>query len=158
MEITIKTDTATNLITTYILPLLAVVLPLLGAAMAWVINEWRKRVWEDYQRKEANYRELLKALRGFYAAAENDAMKKTFLEQINLCWLYCPDDVIRKVYDFLDKVARGDEGKEVAAGEFVLAIRKDLLSINPFWETTLKPEEFRILITSEEQMGRGTRI
>ena len=40
-------------------------LPLLGAAIAWFVNEHRKRVWEEYHRKEARYQELLRTMRGF---------------------------------------------------------------------------------------------
>src|SRR6267142_5042045 len=131
------------LMATYILPLLTVVLPLLGAAIAWVVNEWRKRAWEDYQRKEANYRELLVAMRGFYASAKSPELKAKFLEQINLCWLYGPDEVIRKANDFLAKVEQGAEDRELAAGKFVFSVRRDLVSQGFRRTTDLKAEEFQ---------------
>ena len=108
-------------------------LPLFGAVVAWFTNEWRKRVADQYQRKEANYKELLRSLRGFYVGAANgDELKLEFLNQLNISWLYCPDDVIRKGYTFLETVhartARSEEEKQLAFGDFVAAIRNDLMS------------------------------
>ena len=58
-------------------------LPLFGAVIAWFLNEWRKRLWEQYQRKEASYKELVRCIRGFYIGAENAChLKGEFL--INL--------------------------------------------------------------------------
>lgn len=73
-------------------------IPLLGAIVAWFTNEWRKRITDQYLRKEANYKELLKSLRGFYIGAANaQELKAEFLNQLNVAWLYCPDDVIQKL-------------------------------------------------------------
>lgn len=76
-------------------------LPLIGAIIAWYTNEWRKRLTDQYQRKETNYRELIKSLRGFYNE-ETDAKKLRldFLYQLNNSWLYCPDEVIKKMLRF----------------------------------------------------------
>ena len=58
-----------------------------------------------------------------------------------LCWLYCPDAVIHKAYNFLDHVHTGvkksDEEKEQALGTFVLAVRKDL----PARETVVEEDQ-----------------
>ena len=127
--------------------------PLFGAVIAWFVNEWRKRVWEQYQRKEESYKELLRCLQGFYESAnleEARKLKSQFLREVNQCWLYCPDDVIRKAYAFLDtvkdgQVPRSDEEKEEAIGLFVTAIRKDLLSRKVVSKTQLKKEDFKHL-------------
>lgn len=70
-------------------------------------------------------------LRGFYAESVDKSKKADFLEELNRCWLYCPDDVITKGYAFLEKVSVGkkysDDEKELALGEFVVALRKDLM-------------------------------
>jgi len=131
---------------------LKIFIPLVGAIMAWFANEWRKRVWEEYQRKEEKYQVLLRSLKGFYTSAspeEAKGLKQAFLEQLDLCWLYCPDEVIKKAYVFLSCVHTNirctDEKKEKALGELVLAIRKDLLSRKTVRKTKLKPEDFKIL-------------
>ena len=68
-------------------------LPLAGTVVAWFLNEWRKRLWEQYQRKEASYKELVRCLRGFYVGVQNpEPLRADFLDQLNECWLYCPDE------------------------------------------------------------------
>lgn len=125
-------------------------LPLFGAVIAWLTNEWRKRVADQYQQKEANYKELLCALRGFYVNAENaQSLKAEFLNQLNISWLYCPDVVIKKGYAFLDTVhaqkQHTDEQKEIAMGAFVAAIRHDLLSRKLNHKSSLSAADFRHL-------------
>ena len=127
-------------------------MPLLGAVTAWFANEWRKRIADQYQRKEANYKELIKSLRGFYVGAANaEALKVEFLNQLNAAWLYCPDDVIKKGYTFLDtvhaKAIRTDSEKEAAMGEFVTALRNDLLSRKLVRTTSLEASNFKHLNT-----------
>lgn len=123
-------------------------LPLFGAVVAWFVNEWRKRLWEQYQRKEASYKELLRCLRGFYVGI-NDAekLKGEFLDQLNICWLYCSDEVIRKGYAFLDTVhsqqALDSSTREQAMGAFVSSIRNDLLSRKLVRKTKLTSSNFR---------------
>jgi len=124
--------------------------PLLGAIVAWFANEWRKRITDQYLRKEANYKELLKSLRGFYIGAANaQELKVEFLNQLNVAWLYCPDDVIQKGYAFLDTVhakqIHTDAKKEAAMGAFVAAIRRDILSRKLVKKTTLAAADFKHL-------------
>jgi hypothetical protein len=125
-------------------------IPLLGAVIAWFTNEYRKRVADQYQRKEANYKELVRSLRGFYDGAANaSSMKAEFLNQLNISWLYCPDEVIRKGYAYVDTVhakkVHTDEEKENAMGAFVAVIRTDLLSRQLVRNTALTAGDFRHL-------------
>lgn len=125
-------------------------LPLSGAVVAWYVNEWRKRLADQYQRKEANYKELIRALRGFYVGAENaEQLKREFLNQLNVSWLYCPDEVIQKGYAFLDTVhtrhVHTDEQKENALGAFVAAIREDMLSRKLVRSSKLSAADFKHL-------------
>ena len=129
-------------------------LPLIGAIIAWFINEWRKRLADQYERKETNYKEIVRSLRGFYVGAANaEELKLEFLNQLSISWLYCPDDVIRKGYAFMDTVhsrqQRSDTEKELAFGEFMLAIRKDLLSRTLFRSTSLGSQDFRHFVVTK---------
>ena len=126
------------------------VIPLFGAIIAWFVNEWRKRIWEQYQRKEESYKELLRCLKGFYIGANNaNELKAEFLSQLNRCWLYCPDDVILKGYAFLNTVhtenISSHEVKEKAMGDFVSSIRSDLLSRKLVKSTNLSGKDFKHL-------------
>ncbi len=73
-----------------------------GAASAWLLDRKQRRVTEEYQRNEERYRELLLALPGFYVGNLKTERREAFLNQVNLCWLYCSDEVIKKAYAFLD--------------------------------------------------------
>lgn len=138
-----------------ILDFLKFFLPLAGAASAWFLNERSKRAAEEYERKEKKYAALTEGLQGFYESAESPEAKKhkaRFLEELNKSWLYCPDDVIQKAYAFLATVhtdaAADAEQKQQAVGEFMLAIRKDLLSRKAVRKTKLTPRNFKHLRTN----------
>lgn len=129
--------------------------PLFGAVFAWFANEWRKRVAEQHQSKEESYKQLLRSLRGFYVGAGSDVqkLKTDFLNELNVAWLYCPDHIIEKGYAFLDTVhterQHTDEEKERALGEFVAAIRRDLLSRKLVRRSNLSASDFKHLGSAE---------
>lgn len=122
---------------------------LLIVVITWLLNEWGKRHHENYIRKEQRYSALLKSLRGFYIESQDKELKEKFLNEVNQCWLYCPDRVIEKAYAFLNKVHTDNKfngaGKEIALGELILEIRKDLYVQFPFKRTNLKAEDFKNL-------------
>ena len=124
-------------------------LPLLAAVVAWFVNEWWKRAQAEYARKEQNYKALVSSIQGFYVATQDIKTKQVFLDQLNQCWLYCPDEVIQKAYAFLETVKTGanaaDSTKELACGEFIVAIRKDMLSHRVVSKTNLHGTDFRHL-------------
>lgn len=126
-----------------------VVVPLIIAIIAWSLNENSKLRWEQYRRKEKSYIRLLESMRGFYSFSLDSGLKKDFLDELNKCWFYAPDKVILKGYDFLETVhkgaARTNEEKKIAFGNFVLAIRKDLLSRKILNETLLEAKDFKHL-------------
>jgi hypothetical protein len=70
-------------------------------------------------------------------------MRQEFLTQINLCWLYCPDEIIRKANQLASGIEQGSNKKELLAGELMLELRKDLLGHFPFKRTKLTADEFR---------------
>jgi hypothetical protein len=122
------------------------VITALGAVAAWLANEWRKREADNFARREDNYKSLLTAMASFYGGGSLDG-RAEFLKQVQIGWLYCPDDVIRKAYSFLNTVHENFTGsqkeKEDAARALVLAIRQDML---PWYrKTELKAEEVQLL-------------
>ncbi len=126
--------------------------PALIAIGAWFFNERSKRIQQEYERKEESYKELLRTLRGFYVSGQDTQLKSEFLHQLNLCWLYAPDEVIKKAYKFLSFVHTGvtvtDEEKELAVGALITEIRKDLISRNVISKSALKPEDFKHLVAT----------
>jgi Pyruvate/2-oxoacid:ferredoxin oxidoreductase delta subunit len=126
-----------------------VVIALVAGFITLFINERIKRSEQEYRRKEERYIELVNALRGFYIDSFDKEKRENFLRQVNLCWLYCPDEVIQKAYKFLMMVhtdqKQQDADKEKAVGEFMLAVRMDLLGRKPVRSTSLRPEDFKHL-------------
>lgn len=122
------------------------------SVVTWCLNERKKRIADEYKRRKNRYSRLIESAQGFYVASRNETDKTSvgaFLLQVNLCWMYCPDDVIRKAYEFLNTVSTeqksSDDEKERALGEFILAIRRDLINRKPLKATTLTPQEFKHL-------------
>ena len=121
----------------------------LVAVLTYAWTEWSKLAYEDYVRRELRYQKLVSSAEGFRVHRENTEQKRLFLRELDQCWLYCPDDVIRAAYDFLDsvKVGSGTTAKERAAafGQFMLAIRQDLISRDRVTDTALKPSDYALL-------------
>ena len=121
-------------------------LPLIGAVIAWFMNERRRRAWEEYLRKEERYRELLRNLSGFYAHSGSAEVRRQFIEEYKRCWLYCSDEVIRAANAAMDVMKEGTtapmDQRWTILGEFVLAIRRDLLHRTFTRKTELRPEEY----------------
>lgn len=126
-----------------------VAVPVFLAIIAWSLNERSELRWEQYKQKEESYRKLLESIRGFYASTRNADLRRDFLDELNMCWLYAPDDVINKGYRCLSTVHKGsgksDKEQELAFGDFIVAIRQDLLSGNIVNKTHLQAEDFKHL-------------
>ncbi len=133
-----------------------VLAPVATVVLGWFLNERSKRahernvlVWEQYKRKEVNYKELLRTSKGFYVATDDTKLKNEFLEQLKLCWLYAPDEVITTAYNFIETVhtnsQKTDEERERAFGVFVAAMRKDILSTAFLKKSNLGSNNFKHL-------------
>lgn len=105
--------------------------PLVGAVVAWFMNERRRRAWEEYLRKEERYRALLKSLSGFYVHGSSPKVREEFLEEYKRCWLYCSDEVIKAANEAMAVMIEGTsvpmDQRLHRIGELVVAIRHDLL-------------------------------
>jgi hypothetical protein len=131
------------------IPLLVALITVTGGIMTWSLTERARRAQEEYSRREARYSALVGTLHGFYVDTTSPELRGKFIAELELAWLYCPDDVIRKGYGFLNSVQVGSKATEaeqkLALGEFVSAIRQDLLSRERVRTTALKPSEFQTL-------------
>lgn len=120
--------------------------PLIGAVIAWILNERRRRAWEEYLRKEERYRELLRTLTGFYTHAADSDIRRQFLEEYKRCWLYCSDDVIRAANAAMEAMVEETsvpmEERLERIGEFVLEIRRDLLRRTLTRKTALTAKDY----------------
>ena len=110
----------------------AVLGPILGGVVMWLLNQRSKWKWEKHIRKEERYVGFLDSLTGFYVGSESGEKKTEFIRQWRLAWLYCPDEVIRLGNDFLDTVKvkkekSTDEEKETALANLVLELRRDMV-------------------------------
>ncbi len=135
-----------------LIPIGAAFIAIIGSVILWILNERSKRRQETKERKEVRYVKLILTINGFYSDKGDKGMKDEFLKQVELCWMYCPDSVIYKAYQFLKMMETGDHTKEEekkVMGEFILEIRKDLIQNKELRNTQLKPEDF-ILYKSKE--------
>ncbi len=128
--------------------ILPIVIPFVSSVIIWFFNERSKRMHENYKRKEKRYLELIKSLKGFYVNSLDENLRGNFLDQLNQCWLYAPDDILKKAYEFLETVKTGEkkyseEEKEKVLGELILALRKDLLTHKLPKRTNLTSKDFK---------------
>ena len=139
-----------NIITDIIKVAVGTFFALIPPTFAWWLNERSKRVQSEYLRKEEKYIQLIKSLEGFYESSRNRDLINQFLLELKLCWLYCPDDVIKKANKFLETVENkknqfSEKDRELALGEFIISIRKDLISRRPIKKTYLTIKDFKHL-------------
>ncbi len=128
---------------------LKIALPAAGAILVWHLNERSKIRSEQLQRKEERYKELLRCLKGFYVGSQDSALKSQFIDQVKLCWLYAPDEVVLRANAFFRSIhteraaPASDEEKERALAEFILAIRQDMLSRRLVTRTSLTTSDWK---------------
>lgn len=134
----------------YWVPLLVALVSVAGVLLTWSWTERARLAHEEYARREARYSTLMSTLHGFYEDTSSPELRAKFISELELAWLYCPDDVIRKGYNFLNTVKVGttsdDSAQKASLCAFVLAIRQDLLSRKRVKSTMLSPSEFEILV------------
>jgi hypothetical protein len=112
------------------LPLIIFATTIFLSILAWYLNERAKRSNKIYLQKETRYLELAELIENL---KENEKpgdpdLKPKFIHQINLCWLYCPDNVVRMIIDLVSKFnndASQNEREETIA-DLMVTLRKDL--------------------------------
>lgn len=111
------------------------IIGILGGLSSWLYNESKNRKTKIISEKEARYENLIKLIRTFGDKAGDDKGANDFIVQFQLCWMYCPDEIILKGNKFLDSI-NSDKGPLIQEninkykGEFILALRKDLIKMH----------------------------
>ena len=83
-----------------LIPIVTGVITISLAIIGWVFNEWSKRNFDNKKIKEQRYTKMMENIQGFYDNTLNRPEQNEFLNQYRLCWLSCPDDVIKEINGF----------------------------------------------------------
>ena len=102
--------------------------------VGWVFTEGTKQAYDRKKSREAKYTALMEASISFYRSIDDPNLKIKFFQELNSAWIYCPDHIIDKGYEFLDTVQHNDgydsdvqkAHREYVFGEFALAMRKEV--------------------------------
>lgn len=104
--------------------------------LLFFLGEMRKAKWTAYEHKEARYHNLISAMRGTF---QNDPLienpfeaNRKFFEEVDLCLMYCSDDVLRATWGLIDRSKPQNEGvygvnaTTGALKNVLYAIRRDM--------------------------------
>lgn len=131
---------------------IAWIIGIIGGVASWLYNELQKRKMKLILDKEKRYETLIKYIRCFGDKSENIENANHFIVELQLCWMYCPDEVILKGNAFLNAIMMKQEQHQIdfIKGEFVLALRQDLIRMNRCYimyllqsKTQLRPIDFK---------------
>ncbi len=126
------------------------------------VGEWNKLEYEKkkrdedrksslYQRREEVYNNLIDSITSFNTLSQDSQKQKLFLNTYQKAWLYCPDEIVRSIGEFMDaiSVANGSAVNHEKGIEMIqkihLLIRKDLISLEEISETGLEWKDFKNL-------------
>jgi hypothetical protein len=105
--------------------------------------------WEQFKRREDRYRDLLKGARGLHDSEWSSEAVNDLLRAYDECWLYAPDEVIRKGNRFLESVTVGSQSKKAdhmtCLAELVHSMRSDLMSRKALSKTRLEAHDYKHL-------------
>lgn len=135
------------------------IIGILGSVTGWIYNEIQKRKLKLLLEKEKRYENIIRLLRNLGEAGANSDKGNEFIVEIQLCWMYCPDEVIKKGNQFLDSMnpkigEKSQEDIDRIKGEFILELRKDLIKMNKsifrflLNNTKLDSQDFRDVVFS----------
>jgi len=133
-----------------LIPVLCVLATIVPSSVAWYLNENSKREAEEFRRKEDRYIALVESFPGFLTGVEDKTKQDEFMRQLRFCWLYCPDEVIKKGQDFLIKCLSEHKDKytpeqrTMVLRELMVVIRQDLIGRRSVKETNLGPGDYVI--------------
>jgi hypothetical protein len=129
-------------------------IPAISGIIAWRWNETSKRLHEEFIRKEERYKNLLQALEGFTGKNKtNPELRDKFLKEIELAWLYCPDEIIISINNLLSEFKRDESTQDdyrLAIKNIILSMRKDLLSRKVVKKTKLNAKDYQLIAFTNE--------
>jgi len=106
--------------------------------------------------KEGAYERLLLKAQGFFGESGSQEAQKEFLDEMYKSWIYCSGEVVVAANDLVmlmtkpgEERAKDRYGHETF-GNFVLAIRKDLLG-----KTSLDHSKFKLFKVRGEFNNKG---
>ena len=111
------------------------IIGIIGGIVTWLYNEVQKRRLKLLSEKEKRYKNLIRLIRNLGEVADSSDKGNEFIVEFQLCWMYCPDQIINKGNQFLDSmnpeiVEHNQQNIDKFKGEFILVLRKDLIKMN----------------------------
>ena len=82
------------------------------------------------------YVNLINNIQGFYNGFIDTNKQEAFINNMQIAWLYCPDEVILACNEFLIAINNKSKNIEVV-NKLILSMRKDLLNNNYIKKTSL---------------------
>jgi hypothetical protein len=104
--------------------------------------ERKQRKSEELKLKIERYTGLIYGLRGFaFRGVKDDELSEEFMHHLNLSYMYCSDEVIKKCNKLIDTINGNNTSadRDLAIGEILITIRKELSYKN----TSLTKEDFK---------------
>lgn len=140
---------------TKILPFLIAFLTILGSVLVWYLNEKSKRELNIQKQKEERYKKMVICIKAFTTGNPDVTLRQEFIDQLNLSWVYCPDEVVKKGTFVLETMIPNDVGVSIytneekikAIGDFFVEIRKDILNKSSNTKSNLKVEDYKSIGT-----------
>lgn len=122
-----------------------------SAVGGWIFNTFLNANERLLTEKRQRYEKLIESIHGL---SDNDSSElgNKFIIEYKLCWMYCPDEIIRKLNDLLSSMKQENnlkqEDKDRLKGELILELRKDLIKTSRythlmFIKTNLSASEFQ---------------
>ncbi|HCJ7319049.1 TPA: hypothetical protein NVH33_003705 [Vibrio cholerae] len=118
----------------FVVALIGAIAAVSVAIFQWNATEKAKLREFEQQRKEEAYKTIIYSLNGFYpeivsCLSESDVnrLRLSFSNQMDNCWLYCSDDVVKKTTALISAVSENADStiQTKARNDLIYAMRKE---------------------------------